>query len=158
MEPVTEEFVEQTADFIFHLSDKQLEDRIADLKKRQFNIHGSIYVEVRDYPEQNKKDYIWKLTLILIKCFESYEIKLPMISNASIFEIVNKSMDKSKHITPETDEGTSIQKAEDEIGQPHYFSYLKNLFENDENFHTLFEVKEAHNIYFYNLAEVYERD
>ena len=57
MEPVTKEFVEQTADFIFHLSDKQLEDRIVDYKKRQFNLHSFIESAANGFSNNDKKKY-----------------------------------------------------------------------------------------------------
>ena len=148
MEPVTEEFVEHAADFIFHFSDNQLKERIADFKKSQFNLHLIIFAEADKYREPKKTDIIWRTGLTMVMCFESYKIKMPMISMVTIKEIIKADQKKRKHITPETDDGSNIQKSVDEIGQPNLFTFIQDKFTDDEEFHRLFNQEDAHSLYF----------
>jgi len=148
MEPVTKEFVEHADDFISHLSDNQLKERIAELKKKQYSLHTILIMEADKYKEPKKKDIIWRTGFTMLMCFESYKIKIPMISMITVTDIVKNDQKKRKHITAENDDGTNIQKSVDEIGQPNLFSFIQEKFTDDEEFHELFSEEDAHSLYF----------
>src|ERR1035437_2565076 len=126
MEPVTKEFVEHADDFISHLSERQLEERLADLRKSQFNLHLMFTMETNKYKEQAKKDIINRTGLTMVMCFESYKIKIPMISITTVKEIIDKDQKKRKHLPYDNDDGTNIQKSVDEIGQPNLFTFIQD--------------------------------
>ena len=148
MEPVTIEFVEQTADFFFHLTKLQLEERIAEYQQRQFNLYSVIFREASTHKDVHKKETVWRLALILVRCFESYEIKLPMISIISIKAIIKEDQKKSAQIERDTPKDFQIKKSIKEINQPNFFAYIENMYETNEEFRNLFDIPECHNLYF----------
>ena len=148
MEPVTQEFVEQTADFMMHLTKKQLDERVEELKKQQFNIHRMVLDETNFHKKMEKKDYIWRLNLILTRCFESYQIKLPMISMFSAREIIVDNNKQVDIIMKEYEYDLQMPKCIERIGQPHFFHYFEILLTTDDEFNTLFIEKEAHSLCF----------
>jgi hypothetical protein len=159
MEPVTQDFVEQTADFMMHLTKKQLDERVEELKKRQFNIHNIVKVGMMNSKGQEKLDYVFRMALIIVRVMESYEIKIPMISIVSIKEIINSDRKRSEMNTKHLPEEEKLQESLDMIGQPNYVIYLKEMVSTDLVYQSIFDQDESHNIFFImmTIALVYSR-
>ena len=148
MEPIALDFIELTADFMMHLTKKQLDEYIEDLKKRQFNIYNIVEIGLNTSKDTSKRDYAFRMALIIIRVMESYKIKIPMISLISIKEIITLNSKKPKFEDNTISEEQKLQNALNEIGQPHYIEYLKNMVNTDKDYQTIFTKDESHNIFF----------
>ena len=159
MEPVTQDFVEQTADFMMHLTKKQLDERVEDLKKRQFNISSIIEHEEGKRKDPNKKDFIWKMAFTLVHCFESYKIKLPMISINTVKEVRIDSVNAQSKIDKELSDEEQYQKFVDAIKQPYYYAFVTNFVSTDKEFQTLFNEDESQSLCFMLviLGQIYSK-
>jgi len=148
MNPVTKEFVEQTADFIFHLSDKQLEDRIADYKKRQFNLYSIINREASAYQIKYNNETIWQMSFILIRCYEYYQVKLPMISEIFMKETIQNDINKRIVKQPGDPDDLQIKLNIEKTGQLSFFNFIENVILKDKKYQTSFTQKESDNMIF----------
>ncbi len=148
MEPIDADFIEQTAFFMFNLTKNQLDERIADLKNRQFGIYNLITISNSDYKNQEKKDYAFRMALVIIRIMESYDVKLPMISIKTIKELMAADIKSSERIDKSIPEDERLDFSLSKIGQPHYIAYLKEMVSNDEKYHEIFTIEESHNNYF----------
>ena len=148
MEPVDLNFIEQTADFMFHLSSKQLIERVQELKVRQYGIHNIIVVTNANYKNQEQIEYVFRMALIIVRVMESYEVKIPIISTIFIKQSIKAELkadkDKKRYLSEEEKLAFNIAK----IGQPYYIDYLKEMVNTDEKYHELFTKEESHNNYF----------
>jgi hypothetical protein len=143
MEPVTQDFVEQTADFMMHLTKLQLDERVEDYKKRQFNISSLISFESGKHKETNKKDFINRLALTCVHCFESYQVKLPMISINSIKEISKECTKRNEKIAKEYPPEEQDLKSIENINQPYFYAFIENFVSTDKEFQSLFNEGES---------------
>jgi hypothetical protein len=152
MEPVTQDFVEQTADFMMHLTKKQLDERVDDLKKKQFNIYNMVNVAFGNNKRIEKRDYAFRMALILIRVMEFYEIKLPMISQVTIEEIIKADRKNEKAYDKYPTAEEKFQATIDGIGQPHYFNYLKEVVNSDLVYQSIFNDEDSQHFYFIMIA------
>ncbi len=84
MEPLSQEYVEQTADFFFHLSKGQLEERIAEYKRKQMYLHQLVRIYPNTVSDANYMDIKWRFSLLVHHCFESYINPFPVVTKQNI--------------------------------------------------------------------------
>ena len=126
MEPVSEEFVEQYFDFFFRLSDEQLKERIKEYKKKQINIYLRIERMAMGFRTPEKKTFLWKTSLLITFCFESYETKIPEVSEKLIIKINNEVQKRAKELIKTSEQNSFFALYLEQINQPHFFKFIES--------------------------------
>jgi hypothetical protein len=136
MEPVSEEFVEQYFDFFYQLNDEQLKERKEEFKKKQLDLYLRNVRMESTFQSKASIDLFWKATLLITYCFESYGIKIPVVTD-KIVEKTNKKTHKLIDELKKTNEENSIVEILlEEINQPDFFEFIEsklNYFEEEKN-------------------------
>jgi len=146
MKPISKETIEHADDFIFHLSDSQVKEWFEDLKKKQFNIWKECirFSSWGNLPERIK--FINRNQLVIIKCFEQYNISISIISLRDIQNFDSwwdrKANDSPKEMTAPD----FFLKMGVEIKQEELTIYMVNKFEDAQKATNLFKKSEYGNI------------
>ena len=126
MEKISEESVEQYADFFFRLTDEQLKERVAEFKKKQPNIYLRLTSDAVGLKGARKMDVVWRLNLLFTHCYESNTDKLPVITEAAFDLILKDILMKGKTWKPEFVNDTFSDMMDRGINQPHILNYMKS--------------------------------
>jgi hypothetical protein len=147
METVSEEFVEQYGEFFIRLSDAQLKERIAEFGKKQPVIINSINGSAQSFNSSFLADFVWRITLLLLYCFESDENKVPVVSLEDVNEYAKYYLNGCKEPIPEAAEDTFLYKETIEINQPCFYNWIDKKLHQMEYDEKLIDFKQGSSIY-----------
>ena len=84
MEGISTEEIERMEDFIFHLSNNQMIDWKADLIHKQPFLVKLMTHSILTNKVTDAEDFLFRMTFIVLKCFEVYGIELPRFNDKDI--------------------------------------------------------------------------
>lgn len=84
MQPISLDVIEHADDFIFHLSDNQLKEWLDELKKKQPYIFNILNYNSKCFKSIGNINYVNKIQLSMVQCFNSYKVTFPLFSNNDI--------------------------------------------------------------------------
>ena len=142
MKPITKEQLEQADDFVFHLTEQQLKDWLADYRKRQYNLGTQIILEMNSYKKKEQQDNYLRMFVTISKCFDAYEGGIPLITKAEVERGLkgwSKRLDKIDEKVPIYDCLLIIAQGESQQALANYilykfveYPYLQDIFDFEE--------------------------
>jgi hypothetical protein len=120
---------------------------VEEFKNRQIGISNLIFFESDKYKTINQKDFILRIGLIFVHCFESYKIELPNINNKTRDELIKEAIREVVKDKENLSSQEHFVKSLAGIRQYDLYNYINNLILNDNEFRQLFNAEEITSLY-----------
>jgi hypothetical protein len=127
MEPINIETVLYAQDFFFHLSDKQVEEKLSEFKPRQPFIYSMMNYTAQQMKGREQRLIFWRIMLAMDYCFNIYPIKLTKITKEMVLVPVNKLVNITKLITEGKIPDQSLRGDVDAIEQTNLFAFIGQM-------------------------------
>jgi hypothetical protein len=128
LEPISADVIEHADDFIFHLSDNQLKEWLEDLKKKQPGVYDLIHHNATRCVGLDTKNYIFRIELTLIQCFNDYGIQFPIFKKKYIVNCEKWYNTKVILKANPADANVSVMDMGESIGQKEMMQYIIDKF------------------------------
>jgi len=80
MKEISEEKINRIEDFVFHMGENEVKEWYADFNKKQPNINAYFNYGYKALPNPEAKEICKRSFIFIIKCFESYNYKIPFVT------------------------------------------------------------------------------
>src|ERR1035437_3205849 len=128
MKEIAKETINEIDEYVFQLSENQVDEWLAEIKKQQYNLHHQLVFAANRFPDKRLHYFIIRMYMMFYKSLESYKIKIPLITKTDLRNWIGYYYKKVEKITIEENHTMRLYHVADEINQYQLIHYIIKKF------------------------------
>jgi hypothetical protein len=128
MKEITKETINEIDEYVFQLSETQVDEWLTEIKKHQYNLHHQLVFAANRFPDKRLHYFIIRMYMMFYKSLESYKIKIPLITKTDLRNWIGYYYKMVDKITIEENHTMRLYHVADEINQFQLIHYIIKKF------------------------------